>query len=367
MHNITQILKSHLRELPFVRKFLDYFNLSHMYQEDTNISIPKDVHFIWLGSGLSDKHKQNILSWIKHNQDYTVHLWIDSATIWLETVKYDVGNIRSFCAANGVLLHDIVSMPDFASFVVQPWYNDWVNGEHKVYAFAADHLRLIILYKYGGIYSDIDVKCKRAIGALLSDYGFVGLTDIKYPNKTIIKDNWFIAAVSGCHILIDCLATVKINYDKYMLNGTTLLHRESSCTPKAIISGSDDDYLKGRFVNSSTNGFKCSKVGTMAVLYQLRKIIAEKANNPLFTRDFFIADDVLEHQNDHSWGVAANLQTPPGIRGLSIEGFDVPITSKSSVSLDVLIKEKANSQRLEPVVITTKLNSPRLDGVRYCT
>lgn len=170
---------------------------------------PKIWHAIWLGSVLPDKFQENIKTWIKHNPGYQFNLWIDSATLPLSPKSdeiYDpdipsnaIPAMQKFCKENGICLRDMAEIakriPVVAQFLAEPFYNDWVNGNDRCYAFASEVLRLVILYVYGGIYTDTDTVCYGSIGELLAnDPGlyFFGIDDAS--EQRFILDNWLIAA-----------------------------------------------------------------------------------------------------------------------------------------------------------------------------
>lgn len=97
-------------------------------------TVPKILHFIWIGSMIPNKYIDNLNTYIENNDSYEIYLWID--------INYDF-------KIPGVKIININSI-------------DIIN-KHELnildnYGAKADILRLEILYKYGGIYSDIDSK-----------------------------------------------------------------------------------------------------------------------------------------------------------------------------------------------------------------
>lgn len=57
----------------------------------------------------------------------------------------------------------------------------WCKGAYEVgkYAFVSDYVRLKVLYEYGGIYLDTDVKMLKSFNPLLAQAGFLCFEDVK--------------------------------------------------------------------------------------------------------------------------------------------------------------------------------------------
>lgn len=101
--------------------------------------IPKVIHYCWFGKSEKPKlAKKCIDSWKKYGQDYEIIEWNED--------NFDVN-----CNA----------------------YTKWCY-ENKKYAFLSDYVRLLVVYKYGGIYFDTDVEVIRNLDFLLNDIAFFG-------------------------------------------------------------------------------------------------------------------------------------------------------------------------------------------------
>lgn len=97
-------------------------------------SVPKIIHFIWIGSIIPDKYINNLNSYVNNNPEYKINLWVDR-NYEFSMNRVEIININSI---------DIINKHEL----------NMVDN----YGAKADILRLEILYKYGGIYSDIDSK-----------------------------------------------------------------------------------------------------------------------------------------------------------------------------------------------------------------
>jgi mannosyltransferase OCH1-like enzyme len=101
--------------------------------------IPKVIHYIWFGGKtMPDKFKPYIESWHKFCPDYEIKFWNED--------NYDVTSHRFMREAM----------------------------KQNRPGFAADYARLDIIYKYGGIYLDVDVELLKNLDGLLYNEAFCG-------------------------------------------------------------------------------------------------------------------------------------------------------------------------------------------------
>lgn len=113
--------------------------------------IPKIIHYCWLSK---DAYPENILkcieSWKTKLPDYEIMLW-----------NLDKSEISS---------------------------SAWVQEAfaYKKYAFAADYIRLYVLYHYGGIYLDSDVEVLKSFNDLLHLPYFIGLDSCGYIEAAVL-------------------------------------------------------------------------------------------------------------------------------------------------------------------------------------
>jgi len=96
-------------------------------QEEKEGYIPKRLHFIWLGSELPTEYQANIDTWIEHNPKHEVFVWTDDEVDKIMDVQEDR---------------------------IKDMFESAKNFGQK-----SDILRYVILYNFGGIYSDIDFIC----------------------------------------------------------------------------------------------------------------------------------------------------------------------------------------------------------------
>lgn len=104
------------------------------------MSIPKVIHYIWLGGApLPKSVRKCIASWKKFCPEYEIKRW--------DETNLDLGENRYAREAY----------------------------ENKKWAFASDYFRLKIVYEEGGVYLDTDVELIKSLNSLIEKYdGFFG-------------------------------------------------------------------------------------------------------------------------------------------------------------------------------------------------
>ncbi|MBP3274111.1 MAG: hypothetical protein J6L93_03815 [Butyrivibrio sp.] len=113
------------------------------YRKNNRPVIPKLIHAIWFsGDPMPELYLRCLESWKKYAPDYEIKIWN------METYK-----------------------PDQCLFFEQAI-------EHKNWAFASDYARADLLYRYGGIYMDLDVEMLRPIDDLLYNDAYMSFESL---------------------------------------------------------------------------------------------------------------------------------------------------------------------------------------------
>lgn len=184
--------------------------------------IPRKLHIIWVGGDIPDKNRECISSHRKQSPNWDVTLWIDrnqlltglrrataaahykakakdgkvSAEKWqkvqskvggggddatIEYLKNKFGtaeqelrdrawdnyiSIRMFCKERGLELRDVSELDTTKNFQI---YKNEMVARGTNFGAASDILRIEILYKYGGVYVDTDVKTTENFGVIDAD------------------------------------------------------------------------------------------------------------------------------------------------------------------------------------------------------
>ncbi len=113
------------------------------YRKEDKPVIPKLIHAIWFsGDPMPELYLRCLESWKEYAPDYEIKIWN------METYK-----------------------PDRCLFFEQAI-------EHKNWAFASDYARADLLYRYGGIYMDLDVEMLRPIDDLLYNDAYMSFESL---------------------------------------------------------------------------------------------------------------------------------------------------------------------------------------------
>jgi len=107
-------------------------------------SIPKVLHFIWLGNDLPETYKENILSWKRLNPDYTIKIW--STPLGMKK-KSSYDDIQTFCTKNKIELVDFDEFNDLPNVNIA---RNILTKEKYSWRFAcvSDVLRISILLRH---------------------------------------------------------------------------------------------------------------------------------------------------------------------------------------------------------------------------
>lgn len=115
------------------------------------MTVPKVIHYCWFGrKEMPDKEKACIETWKKFFPDYEFQLWNED--------NFDYTQ----CA-----------------FASQAY-------EMKQYAFVSDYARAKILYEYGGMYLDTDVKILKRFPNITAENGFMGFERRAFLGTAVI-------------------------------------------------------------------------------------------------------------------------------------------------------------------------------------
>lgn len=109
------------------------YELKTLSEIEHSYDVPKLIHFMWIFSPISQNYIENVKRFKSLNPTYIVYLWIDCPCPEIEGIE--IKQMYSF---------------DFVN-------KDLLEREKNISKGAVvDMLRYEIVYKYGGVYSDID-------------------------------------------------------------------------------------------------------------------------------------------------------------------------------------------------------------------
>ena len=179
-------LDAFFKEVSFEKSFFDatvlekpnpngrlFQALYEAYQNETEISeeyiIPKMIHFVWVGSPVPLPYKKFIASWKRLHPDWIVKVWTDQAVAFL--------GLR----------------------------NQYAYDSARNFGEKADIARYEILYRYGGVYVDIDFECVKPFDNLhKSCEVYAGING---DNECLL--NGLIGIRAGHPIMKACIENIK--------------------------------------------------------------------------------------------------------------------------------------------------------------
>jgi inositol phosphorylceramide mannosyltransferase catalytic subunit len=144
--------------------------------------IPKIIHQTWKTDQVPEEWCDCVQSWKRLNPEWAYHLWTDEEG-------------RRFVAEH---------YPDFLKTYEGYSYN----------IQRADAIRYLLLYKYGGVYVDLDFECFRSIDELLIGKTMaIGLEPQKHAQwqgREWLLSNAFMASVPGHPFLSEVISAMEV-------------------------------------------------------------------------------------------------------------------------------------------------------------
>jgi mannosyltransferase OCH1-like enzyme len=166
------------------------FRAEYAHPDSHSELVPKNMHFVWIGSPIPYKYVKNIQTFVATNKPvgFTFTLWVDTDTPPIDDVQ--IIDIRSnFPSSDGI-------------FINRTTYDIEKNWSAK-----ADILKYELIYHVGGIYCDLDAKSLKEYDEYFtrafvchagSPYNDIGTCFFGFP-----------AGSNFLKYVIDCIAEVR--------------------------------------------------------------------------------------------------------------------------------------------------------------
>ena len=126
-------------------------------------NIPKRIHFIWLGR-LPERYVNNLSQILSRFPTHQAYLWTDSGNMAHHSTLLDRHQLGNRIKVKNIEKHiERPPLPGRGALSNSSWqevrgaFHREHEGTYKNYAAASDIARLMVLYKYGGQYYDVDV------------------------------------------------------------------------------------------------------------------------------------------------------------------------------------------------------------------
>lgn len=194
MNSFQENTDNPMDDNPAWKSYIENYNSYYLqYNGDKKPVIPKNIHFIWLGSPFPEKYKRIKDTWVKYHPDWTINLWGDE-----DVEKFGLRNKKVF---------DII-----------------LN-----YGVKSDIFRYEILHRYGGIYVDTDFECFQSFDDLLYLDFFAGTGWNAWP----VVFNGLLACVPGNEYIGNVIEAIHQEHidNSYSFNGVLNLTGCDFITP----------------------------------------------------------------------------------------------------------------------------------------
>lgn len=193
--------------LSIFRQIYNAHNLKMVpvYQEAV---IPKIIHIMWLGGKLPEEYDVFVQSWRRLHPEWTIIFWTDNS------LNFNQGSLvlRSFDELAGLLaihkgLQSLVMDATSLLFDNKDMYDAAVNYGEK-----SDILKWEIVYRFGGVYVDIDFEALKPLDSLHERYDFY--TGLQPLDTHMVQLGAALFAARPYHpILQACVTKIRDNKD----------------------------------------------------------------------------------------------------------------------------------------------------------
>jgi mannosyltransferase OCH1-like enzyme len=229
---------------------LGYPELKFKYEVNStyenNKTNAKIIHFIWIGAQIPKKYSDTVENCKRINDEYRVICWVDNTSMSSET--------RELLIRKGLEVRNIYSYLNEEDDELNKYVLKLIKLFEN-YGYKADIIRLFVVYKYGGIYSDIDSVWLKKLDNNF-DYEFVSYRiDSECSNCT----NSFFGFCEGSILLKNALINLQYNIECFLKANNYYLFK----THIPVISG--PVYL--------TRIIKESKLGNLNYIHQGYNVI----------------------------------------------------------------------------------------------
>lgn len=250
------------------------------------VDIPKIIHFVWVGGGISRVQRWRLQSWANSNPHYKINLWYDSESLLTNAVRMElkrdwgltyglfasdqqlrdiqeaaareiragggkdaarrsylvnrlgkstaeidsmIEDIRDslvFNVPNGVTLCDVRNLMAGGMENINLYETELYRRGGNMGA-ASDILRIELIIKYGGIYMDIDLGCRQPFATfkVTKDLALFGRYN-EFDDTTDMSHkfcNALMASHAGSQMLIDCRNDIKSGYKNWFSNSDSIV------------------------------------------------------------------------------------------------------------------------------------------------
>lgn len=186
----------------FFKELYNKNNLSSV-QPAESPKIPSIIHMVWIGGKFPAEFHAYRESWISTHPEWTHIFWTDNPINYnFGTFISDITHLKEDLLAGKYAGKTIVIDPRRLSLHNQTYYNQATNMGEK-----SDILKYELVYKFGGVYIDIDFQAIKRLDLLHRCYDFyVGIQPL---NCSLALGAALFGGYPGNPILKRCIETIK--------------------------------------------------------------------------------------------------------------------------------------------------------------
>jgi len=168
--------------------------------------IPKIFHYIWLGKKLPEEYIPFLETWLKYHPDWTFVFWVDNPQ------NYDLGTICENYTFDDVKKYLESPEKNGQRIVIDVknliFDNRRFFDATRNYGQRSDILKWEVVYRFGGVYIDVDFECTKPLDMFHHMYDFY--TGIQPLDTSFIQLGAALFAARPKHpILKECVETIK--------------------------------------------------------------------------------------------------------------------------------------------------------------
>lgn len=193
------------------KPLIDFFRTSYENNSFKNVmpkekcNIPKIFHYIWLGKKLPEQYDPFLQTWLKYHPDWTFIFWVDNPkNYYLGEIKdFNLDSLKKYIETENISNKRIVIDIKNINFENKTFFDSTRN-----YGQRSDILRWEVLYRFGGVYIDVDFECIKPLDILHYTYDFY--TGIQPLDTSFIQLGAALLGTIPNHpILQRCVETIK--------------------------------------------------------------------------------------------------------------------------------------------------------------
>jgi len=170
--------------------------------------IPKVFHYIWLGKKLPEQYVPFLETWLKYHPDWTFVFWVDNPqnyNLGKLCENYTFDDLKKYLNNNNNNNKTKRIVIDVKNLTFD---NKKFFDETRNYGQRSDILKWEVVYRFGGIYIDVDFECTKPLDMLNYMYDFY--TGIQPLDTSFVQlGAALFAARPGHPILKKCVETIK--------------------------------------------------------------------------------------------------------------------------------------------------------------